>query len=988
MGGGLFSSSYRYCIDQIQPTDLSAPAGRTLGLGSDEEGQSWGSLNGRSGVRIQTSQAVHGLECRLSTETEGLITAYLTTDDGDVLERQTIATLEAGETFSFDTRLDAYETYRVVFDARGRAYVRGRAAVDYPIQADTLEVTDGIYGGEQLTSSYRYCIDQLTPGPADPALPALDLGSDEEAQSWGGLDDWSGVRVELEEDIAGFECRLSSETAGVTTAYLTDESENVLEQQSIDELGAGETFTFGTALEGGQAYWIVFDAGGDSYIRGRAAVDYPVESGVVQATHGIYGGGILSDSYRYCVNRIVPERSSSVLNLGNDEQGQSWEGLDDWAGVRLQPTETIDGLACRLSAATEGVTAAYLTDDTGSVLEEQPIGGLEAGETFVFDTELEAGTPYWVTCDAAGQEYTRGRAAVSYPIEGETLEATHGIYNGSLQSDTYRYCVDRVAESSEQALLDQSVSQEPTLDLQDDGFSQSWSGLNDRAGVRIRTKHAVNGLECRVSTETTGVTTAYLTDDTGTVLDEQSIAGTGETVSFDTDLTADTIYWVVCDADGVDYARGRAAVDYPITSNSLEALNGIYSGDLQSTDYRYCIDRIRPTDVTNGLTGSLTSRPLDVTTIDVTSHPEIDEDGDLVAELLAYITSLDEVNHEFVLPMGSYSWNTEFQLSDPIEYLEIRGDPRATLEVRDHSVDVAFELGTWADDNPPQHVALRNLDVDIADEPERDAGLITAHVGRCLIDNVELVGERWRHGPAGGGRYTCLINTRDPDAFSMIRNLSFPDGEIADSDEPSVGHSIGFSADPPHEGITLWQQCYVEEYVDNGFYVSNSVGENLVVRGAAVNCGNGTLRIGADDEARDCKVILDAASDQIYPGAGLWFQGGEPLAERIDIDGSDAQNDILRINSDADGGHISGLDLFCGPPVDAPAIRCTYTSGTDPSGVLIENFTVEDVTTANDNGSVSIRRPDITLSSGEIDAENRPTLGGGYDPDLDDVELS
>ncbi|NKE37476.1 hypothetical protein GWG54_17010 [Natronococcus sp. JC468] len=987
--GNSLSDGYRYCIDQIQPVEIRSPSGAALDLGSDDEAQSWSGLENRSGVRIQPTQSFRGLECRLSAETEGLITAYLTTDEGAVLERQTIATLQAGDTFGFETRLDAYQTYWIVVDARGDAYVRGRSEADFPIQNDSLAVTHGIYGGTERSNNYRYCIDRIMPGPVDPVLSTLDLESDDEAQSWGSLDDRSGVRIETDEDLSGLKCRLSSETAGVTRAYLTDDSETVLEQQSIDDLGPGGTITFTTPLEAGQAYWIVFDGGDDSYIRGRAAVDYPVGNGVVRATHGIYGGNLRSNDYRYCLDQISPQRRASVLNLEDDSQGQSWEGLNEWAGVRLQPTASVDGLACRLSGATEGVTTAYLTDDSGSVLEEQPVAGLEAGEVVIFGTELEAGTSYWVVCDADGQEYTRGRTAVDYPLEGPSLTATHGIYSGDLWSDNYRYCIDRVVEASERAVLETTAGQDETLTLENDTYSQSWNGLTERAGVRLRTRNAVNGLECRISTGTVGVTTAYLTDDSGTVLDEQSIAPleAGETVTFETELEANSVYWVVCDADGQEYTRGRAAVNYPVASASLEATHGIYTGNLQSEDYRYCIDRIRPIDVTNGLTGALTSRPLEVTTIDVASHPAINEDGDLAAELLAFIASLDEVNHEFVLPMGEYTWNTEFQLYDPIEYLEIRGDPRATLQIRDHNVDLAFELGLWADEDPPAHVAFRNLDVDIADQPERDAGLITAHVGRCLIDNVELVGQRWRHGPAGGSRYTCLVNTRESDAFSLLRNISLPDGEIADATEPSVGHSIGFSSDPPHEGINLWQQCYVEDYVDNGVYVSNSVGNNLVVRATAVNCGNGTLRIGADDEARDCRVVLDAASDQIYPGTGLWFNGGEPVAERIEIDGSDAQNDIVRINSGADGGYITDLDVFCGPNVVAPTLRCTYTSETNPSGILIEDFVIDDVTTADDKASVRIRRPDVTLRSGEIEVANRPSLSGAYDPDLNDVDI-
>ncbi|AGB38747.1 hypothetical protein [Natronococcus occultus] len=981
--GDMQSGSYRYCIDQILIPDVSEPTGQALDLGADDEGQTWASLDDWAGVRVQVTEAIHGLECRLSTETEDVTTAYLTTDNGDVLERQTVETLDGGETFAFESSLDPGEAYRIVFDARGRSYVRGRAAADYPIEGAALEVTHGIYGGNLLTESYRYCLDRIVPQQTSVVTPdapdmtdLLDLGPDDEAQS--GFTSWSGVRVELTDPVHGIQCRLSDET-DVTTAYLTDDSGNVLSQQSVADLDSGETFVFDDVLADGEAYWVLCDSDGESYTRGRAEVEYPIESDSFVATHGIYTGESLSDSYRYCVDQIETLQGRDdvdTLSLGSDEEAQS--GFTSWSGVRVEITEAAHGLQCRLSADTD-VTTAYLTDDAGNVLSQQSVADLDPGETFMFDTGLGVGEAYWILCDGGSDSYTRGRTAVDYPIESDHLSATHGIYTGESFSDDYRYCIDQIQTVQASASVD-------TLGLGSDEEAQS--GFTDWSGVRIQATEAVRSLQCRLSGET-DVTTAYLTDDSGNVLRQQSLENhnPGDTFVFDVALGAGEVCWVLCDGDGDSYTRGRAAADYPLESEFLSVTHGVYTGTSLSNNYRYCIDQIQTNLAGGGLTSSLENRSLDVTTVDVVDEPAINENGDLAAELLTYLNAQPEVNHEFVLPAGTYDWNTEFVLYEPIEYLEIRGDPRATLQIRNHDVDIAFELGLWGDDNPPQHVVLQDLDVDIADEPERDAGLITAHVGRCLIDNVELVGQRWRHGPQGGGRYTCLINTRDPAMLSLVRNLSFPDGEIADSSEPSVGHSIGFSADPPHEGINVWQQCYVEDYVDNGFYVSNSVGENLIVHGTAVNCGNGTLRLGAADEARDCKVLLDAASEQIYPGAGLWLQGGEPLAERIEVDGSDAQNDIVRINSDADGGYITDLDVFCGPTVDAPAIRCTYTSDTDPSGVLIEDFTVEDVTTANDNASVRVRRPDIALSSGVINAAYRPTLGGAYDPDLEDVDL-
>jgi hypothetical protein len=983
-GGDLQSGSYRYCIDQIRIPDISEPTGSALNLGTDDEGQTWASLDDWAGVQIQVTEAIHGLECRLSTETEDVMTAYLTTDNGDVLERQTVAALDGGETFAFESSLDPGEAYRIVFDARGRSYVRGRAAADYPIEGAALDITHGIYGGDLQTESYRYCVDRIVPQQTNFVTPdspgttdLLDLGPDDESQS--GLTSWSGVRVEFTEAVHGIRCRLSDGT-DVTTAYLTDDSGNVLSQQSVTDVSSGEAFVFDDALAAGEAYRILCDGGGGSYTRGRAATEYPIEGNEFSVTDGIFTGNSLTTSYRYCIDQIQTLQGRDdvdTLSLGRDEEAQS--GLTSWSGVRVEVTEPSHGLQCRLSNETSATTA-YLTDDSGNVLSQQSVADLEPGETFMFDTGLGVGEVYWILCDGDGGTYTRGRTAVDYPLESDHLSATHGIFTGDSLTTSYRYCIDQVQTVQASANVD-------TLGLGSDEEAQS--GFTGWSGVRIQATEAIRSLQCRLSGET-DVTTAYLTDDSGNVLRQQSVEShnPGDTFVFDVALEADDVCWVLCDGDGDTYTRGRAAADYPLESEYLSVTHGVYTDTSLSSNYRYCIDQIQTTLAGEGVTTTLENRPLDVTAVDVVEEPAIDENGDLAAEILSYINAQDEVNYEFVLPRGTYSWNTEFYVTDPVEYLEIRGDRRATLQIRDPDVDFAFGFGSWDDDNPPNHVAVRNIDVDISDTSERDAALITTHVGQCLIDNVELIGDRMPYGPEGGTRYACLINTLDEDNLSLVRNVAIPDGDIESEDAPAVGgHSIGISADPPHDGVNIWQQCFVERTVGNGFYVQNSPGDNILNQCAAANCGSGNIRLGDGDEARDCKVILDDGSNQLYPGTALWLRGGEPIAERIEIDGSDAQNDIVRINSDADGGYITDLDVFCGPSVDAPSIRCTYTSETDPSGVLIEDFTVEDVTTANDDASVRVQRPDIAMSSGVIDVEYRPPLGGAYDPELEDVDL-
>lgn len=540
---------------------------------------------------------------------------------------------------------------------------------------------------------------------------------------------------------------------------------------------------------------------------------------------------------------------------------------------------------------------------------------------------------------------------------------------------------------------------ENTLELGEDQPLSDESGAGRIAnanGVRVEPREDLQGLACRLSGELDGQLRAFLVRG-GTVLERQTI-GTltpGDAFAFHTPLSAGRQYDVLIDA-GADreYTRGRAEVDYPVEGDRLAAVAGVYSrGGATSDTYRYNVAAIAPLETPYcPVADADIGRPAATETVDVVESDAIDHDGDLAAEIRAYVgTATAPV--AFVLPEGSYDWSAGLALSQPIEYVEIRGEPRATLEVRSHEPDTAFEFGEWDASTPPQRVVVRNVDVDIADAESRDCGLILANVGRAVIDNVALVGTRWRHGPDGGDRYTLLVNTWDGDGESLVRNVSLPDGAVADADEGSVGHEIAFSADPPHVGRTVWQRCFVAEYVDNGFYTANSPGTNVLEECVAANCGNGNVRPGANDAVRDCRIVLDRGSDQRYPGAGLWLNGGRPVVERVAIAAPDAGNDVVRVNSGADGGLITDLAVSTGPDVPSPTLRCTATPETDPVGVRIENFALEDastVTTTDDGDpvpAVRIARPDVELADGVVETSHRDAIGGDCEPVLENVDV-
>ncbi|WP_255168359.1 hypothetical protein [Natrononativus amylolyticus] len=372
--------------------------------------------------------------------------------------------------------------------------------------------------------------------------------------------------------------------------------------------------------------------------------------------------------------------------------------------------------------------------------------------------------------------------------------------------------------------------------------------------------------------------------------------------------------------------------------------------------------------------------------IDVVAAPEIDHEGDLAAEIAAYLEDQEAVDHCFVLPSGRYSWNSELSLTD-FEFFGLVGAPAATLEIESDDVDLAFRLGSGR--GGASRTTLQNVTVDISGSDDRDAGIARINVeDRAVLENVTLRGQRYRQGPNGGDRFTVLVNLTEETGLGTIRNVTLPDGD-RETGNGSVGHAIPFSADPPHEGVNVFEGCYVEGFVDNGFYVANSPGKSILRGCTAKNNGGGNVRLGDGDVCRDSRIVLENGADSAHPGCGLWLQGGSPLAENVTIDAPGAANDVIRVNSDADGGRICNSNVYLGPDADAPAIRITQGGNDTLEPVILENVTVHDDTRYDgDRGfSVLVRRGNVTLRDCEVRISESDELREGVYISEPDVRL-
>lgn len=356
---------------------------------------------------------------------------------------------------------------------------------------------------------------------------------------------------------------------------------------------------------------------------------------------------------------------------------------------------------------------------------------------------------------------------------------------------------------------------------------------------------------------------------------------------------------------------------------------------------------------------------------------------DVAAEIDSYLSNQTTINELFIFPEGEYTWNTELQYSE-FEFLGFVGAPRARLRVTDKDMNLLLLLGSGSDSYVAERAVLKNLTVDINDLSDGtviDAGTIQARMDDfVLVENVDVSGSRqkWQDRDGDGSyehnteeRFSFQVQMTQETGVAIMRNVRQPDGGTYISEKDTVGHVIPFSSDPHHYGTKIYEGCWVEGFIDNGFYIKNSPGHNLIHNCVAKNNGGGNIRLGAGDVCRDSKIILDNGSaNGEWHGSGLWLNGGEPLAENVTIEAPDAANDLLRINSSSDGGTVRNIRINNGDSNNTgapnPAVRLTESSDTDHKPVTIENVTIRDY--ADSGTSVAVERPRVTIR--DLDLES------------------
>lgn len=256
-------------------------------------------------------------------------------------------------------------------------------------------------------------------------------------------------------------------------------------------------------------------------------------------------------------------------------------------------------------------------------------------------------------------------------------------------------------------------------------------------------------------------------------------------------------------------------------------------------------------------------------------------------------------NHRYVIPPGTWHVETDNIELDAHEFVGIVGDPFAILKVTDQDVDRMMTVGTTDTSLPhAQRTVMRDLRVDI--RGPYDTGICrwyTYTYGH--IENVSMRGQRDRLNPEfGGDRHTIMVDGVRSLTTNVIRSCHLLNGDTAYDRETHVGHAIPFSSEPHNRGTNLWEGCKVQDYVDNGIYVSNNEGRNIIRGCHALNCSGAGIRIGANDYVENCRITMTEPTP--YPWSGLWLQdGGGQVVKRLNVQNSiEKTTEIVRLTHD------------------------------------------------------------------------------------------
>ncbi|WP_211338330.1 hypothetical protein, partial [Haloterrigena salifodinae] len=377
-----------------------------------------------SGVRIAVEDDLAGLELTISDQTTGADSAELADGLGNTLTTVDISDLGPGDSFRIEHDLRAGQEYLVLINA-DETYDRGayNEDPDWPYDGGSFQVLEGIWARDRSSTANFYAYTELT------ALPDDSNDDDDNEDVTGSVDrpadtrvtpdttTPSGVRIAVEDDLAGLELTISDQTTGVDSAELADGLGNTLTTVDISDLGPGDSFQIEHDLRAGQEYLVLINAN-ETYDRGayNEDPDWPYDGGSFQVLEGIWARDRSSTANFYAYTELTALPDDSNDDDDNKDVAGSVDRPADTrvtpdtttpSGVRIAVEDDLAGLELTISDQTTGVDSAELADGLGNTLTTVDISDLGSGDSFQIEHDLQAGQEYLVLINA-NETYDRG----------------------------------------------------------------------------------------------------------------------------------------------------------------------------------------------------------------------------------------------------------------------------------------------------------------------------------------------------------------------------------------------------------------------------------------------------------------------------------------------------------------------------------------------------------------------------------------------------
>jgi len=125
------------------------------------------------------------------------------------------------------------------------------------------------------------------------------------------------------------------------------------------------------------------------------------------------------------------------------------------------------------------------------------------------------------------------------------------------------------------------------------GADEQNTTLSGEAGFEIELFADWQSIGVKISSQTTGFSTAYLRDSGGSQITQQDISGltSGDTFTFnDVNLQSGNKYRIVIDNGGSDYTGGYDTnINYPYTSPNLNITARVFNGSTDTTNNEFNI---------------------------------------------------------------------------------------------------------------------------------------------------------------------------------------------------------------------------------------------------------------------------------------------------------------------------------------------------------------------------------------------------------------